>query len=223
MSKVFLLFFIMVNVSLEAYSKKVILGSFLTQERAHNEMKKFSKTSPIVVSLSKNNNFDLKVRKSGKYYIVVAEVFHDRKVLNAFLREIRKTSKGSYVSNHTVAKKTIVKKPQEIVLKEIPEEVSKIEVAEMKESKIETKQKPKTEEKKHEIPKETIEAKKKILTQNQVIQSPIEKQMQRTSEQFSVVFDIFKEYFQWTYVISFIIFVVFTYYYIKFKRIYDEY
>lgn len=73
MNKLFLLLILLLaSISLEAYTKRVILVSFSTQERAETMMKKLPILSPSLYALAKKHNFNIRLKKSGKYYIIVA-------------------------------------------------------------------------------------------------------------------------------------------------------
>lgn len=226
MNKVFLLFFLVVfTVSLEAYSKKVILASFSTETRAQKMINELPKVSPSVISLAKKYNFKLKIRKSGKYYILVAEVFNDKKVLKTSLKEIRRRFKGAYVGNYKPSDSTAQTKVQTKIEK-APKLLSHKKRQET--TNIALENKPKAKEKKIEVvQKEILESKTQIIekevNQDSYIKSSFDKQLERFQDQFLIAWDIFKTYFEWTYFILFIVFIVFVRYYIKFKRIYDEY
>ncbi|MDQ7059924.1 MAG: hypothetical protein Q9M43_01810 [Sulfurimonas sp.] len=47
--------------------------------------------------------------------------------------------------------------------------------------------------------------------------------MSRTKEKALMFYEEYKTYFSWYYIVIFFILSILAYYYIKFKRIYDEY
>ncbi len=229
MNRVFLLlFFLVITVSLEAYSKKVILASFSTEQRAQNMLKELPKLSPTVFTLSKKYHFELKIRKSGKYHILVAEVFHNKKVLETFLKQIRKRFKGAYVSNHTLKIKK--KKPKSIEKPKVIEEKIIIEKPKLPkkiiiQKKLEVvKQKKTLQVPEVKVKKETIVKEEEIQNNDySVVITQLELQTQRFQTQTAPVVDFFQKYFDWMYFILFIAVSMFVHFYIKFKRIYDEY
>ena len=226
-NRVFLLLLcIVLTASLEAYSKKVILGTFSTELRAQNQMEQVLETSPIISSLSKKHNFDVKVRKSGLYYIIVAEVFYDRDVLNVFLKESRKTFDGLYVSNHTVSK-TEVKVSEKKVLDKKPVKVQEKKVKIKKEViKVTPLEEKKPEIKKLEVKKEISKPKEKISNEKPVLQNPIKKEQVKLTEATSTDLNFFQKHFKWSYLvilINLIVPIALIIYYIKFKRIYNKY
>ncbi|MDQ7059923.1 MAG: hypothetical protein Q9M43_01805 [Sulfurimonas sp.] len=88
------------SFSLEAYSKKIILASFSTEQRADAMIASLPQRSPSLYKLSQKYDFDIKIRVSGKYYILVAEVFRDKKVLDTAFKSVKKRFKGSYITNY---------------------------------------------------------------------------------------------------------------------------
>ena len=191
-----LLFFIFWSVNLSAYSKKIIMASFTTKERAQTMVNSLSTENSSLYKLSKEHKFAFNIRKSGKYYMLVAEIFTDKKVLKTSLKKIKKRFKGAYSNNYNppkVSQTTEVKKVKKV--KSIDKNITKktpIPVLEKK-VKIEKVQEPKLEEK----------------TQNIV--------------NVNGLIDAFNKYFQWSYVVMLILAGVILNYYIKFKKIYDEY
>ena len=100
----FILIVFLASISLEAYSKRIILISFSTKERADTTMASLPIKSPSLYALAKKHDFEIKLKKSGKYYIVIAEVFKSKEVLNSALKKIKKRFKGAYVSTYKYPK-----------------------------------------------------------------------------------------------------------------------
>lgn len=207
-----LLFLILlfISVSLEAYAKRVILASFTTEERADTMMQQLPTLRPSLYSLAKKHNFQIKLKKSGEYYIVIAEVFKDREVLNDALKQIRKSFKGAYVSTYKYPKKEALRPQVEVVA--IKKEPLKPIV---KEVEVETSKN--INETKYVLPKkEHVEASPKEVSENIVATQKFEIFLEKP-------LGIFKKYFEWSYVITIVLSLIIVRYYIKFKRIYDEY
>jgi len=219
MNKLFLLLILLLaSISLEAYTKRVILVSFSTQERAETMMKKLPILSPSLYALAKKHNFNIRLKKSGKYYIIVAEVFENRGVLNEALKKIKKRFKGAYVSNYTYPKKEKIKEILEIVPK--PKVLPKVQVVEKPKAVFVLKE---PEVKREVLSIVVKEIEKKIEKVDEiVVPKIIENKAQREAEKEDIV-ETFLKYFEWSYIIIILLSFVGIRYYIKFKRIYDEY
>ncbi|MFT5661507.1 MAG: hypothetical protein ACI9TV_002153 [Sulfurimonas sp.] len=229
MNKAFLLLFLLfsfTSLSLHAYSKRIILISLSTQEGADAVIKELPTHSPTLYALALEYNFKIKLNKSGKYYIVSAEVFTDKKVLNIALKKIRKRFKGAYVGNYKYPK--VIKKIP-VVKKKIPKKIEQkvkelkkeIVIVEKIPKKIQVKKIQKVETKKVERT-EKIEVKEVILEDEQeVLKQNI--QTNKEDDSSNKIISIFITYFEWSYLVIFILAMIMLKYYIKFKRIYDEY
>jgi len=249
MNRLFLIvLFLFLGTSLSAYSKKIVMTTFYTQEQSDDGLKTFIRRYPSLYKLSDTNGFDYKARKSGKYYILVAEVFKDRKILNSVYKKIKQKYKSAYVGNYSppsnpeikTLKKVEIKENLKVKKKEIKKEVKKIEIKknelnEQKEKKLEViKPEIKSENKKLEIKKQkvkNVEIKKQVPEKVEVKKSKVEKvKVEKVKVEkptpvhgFEFLTDAFEKYFQWSYVVLFVVFCVLLFYFIKFKRIYDEY
>ena len=224
----FLSFFIFMSVSLEAYSKRIILISFSTKERADSMMKELPALSPSLYTLAKKHNFEIKLKKSGKYYILIAEVFKDKKVLNTALKKIRKRFKGAYVSTYKYSSKKVPKVEKKVIkveekttIKEIAKDVVEVKVATPVEIPPVLIQKVVPEAIKVEPKIETIETKvKEILPKvsTEVLIKEVEKETI-----FDKILRIFQKNFEYSHIIILILAILVLRYYLEFKRIYDEY
>ena len=242
MNKLLLVFILIFSsVSLQAYAKRVILSSFSTKQRAQSMLDKLPQISPSIYKLAKTYGFEIKLKESGKYYILYAEVFRDKKVLNNALKKIRKRFKGAYVSSYTYPKETkkIAMKKVEPV-KVLPKEVNTKSPVEAKQNLPKDKRealKPenikaqiKTKELVLEDKPEVLKPTTQIKPVQKVVQAINKKEVQEkveikgtnktALEQLSY---LFTEYINWSYLIIFVLSIVVIRYYIKFKRIYDEY
>ena len=211
MKKLFLLLiFTFMVVSLEAYSKRIVLVSLSTQERADNLLKTFPSSNPSLYALAAKNNFGIKYKKQGKYYVVTAEVFTDEEVLNLALEQIRKVFKGAYVRRYTYPKiePTIEKKPSIKIVKEIEKPIKQKKVIEKKKEVI-----------------HTPEIKTPALEQVASVETQAVKE-ESTQSSLDKLVEIFTQYYQWVYLfilILFIMFIIALKYVIKLKRLYDKY
>jgi len=209
------------------------------QERAEKSLKNFQNTKSFVElnSLGVENGFEIYTRASGKYFIVVVEPLLSREVgIKAF--KLAKTEyKGAYLNRYEPA----VIEPEEIV-----EEVSKEELVPKNEKKVVTEEKAVVEEEKKQVivkdetikPVEKIEVQEKQIsvapvqekiesvvetnntqTPQKVVQE-INKPKQSVEKTKEFALDILDILF---YLVLLVVFGVIVYYYIKFKRIYDQY
>ena len=204
---ILILISIFLTISLSANQKKIIMMSFATKTRAQNSINALKKDH-FLYKLSKNYNFDFKARESGKYYILVAEVFHDRKTLNLVYKNIKKRYKGAYISNYTPPVKSPARpkvKPQKKkkvqTLKPKKPILKKHTIKKVHKAKVET---PKIKTPKIKISKVKVEVKKPKI--NKPTQT-----------------NYFNTYFHWWYIPLLIIIGIATFYFRKFKKIYDEY
>lgn len=201
-----LLFFIFWSVNLSAYSKKIIMASFTTKERAQTMVNSLSTENSSLYKLSKEHKFAFNIRKSGKYYMLVAEIFTDKKVLKTSLKKIKKRFKGAYSNNYNppkVSQTTEVKKVKKNV--EVEKKVKKVKSID------------KNITKKTPIP--VLEKKVKI----EEVQEPKLEEKTQNIVNVNGLIDAFNKYFQWSYIVMLILAGVILNYYIKFKKIYDEY
>jgi hypothetical protein len=97
----FLTIIIFSSLSLHAYQKKIVLESFTTQKRALIAKDSISKKSPELYDMSKEYDFEFSVKESGKYHILVAEVFRDKETILKAVKEARKVFKGAYINQST--------------------------------------------------------------------------------------------------------------------------
>lgn len=208
---VFLLFLTFFSITLEAYSKKIILASFTTQEKADEMMATLPQRSPSLYKLSKKYNFDIKMKKSGKYHILVAEVFTDKNTLVVTLKDIKKRYKGAYATTAEVPKilkkqlkSNVENKRDKVVKEEKPVQPKALKIQEVEKV-----------EKQRLIHFDDID---KIIPKNNVVV------VEEKKVSFQVlVAQVFEKYFHLYYVIFFLIFLVVFYYYIKLKKIYNGY
>lgn len=211
---IFLLFLTLFSITLEAYSKKIILASFTTQEKADAMMASLPQRSPSLYKLAKKYNFDIKMKKSGKYHILVAEVFTEKKTLLVVLKNIKRRYQGAYATTAEiplVIQKQVMKIPKTKTNKVIrKEKIIKTKTIEVKEV-----VKVKKIEEHRLIHFEDID---KILPKSNVL--VVEKKEVSSS---ILITQVFEKYFHLYYVMFFLIFLVVFYYYTKLKKIYKTY
>ena len=207
--------------SLQAYSKKIIFATFTSNKNAQKSLKSFQKTSEYkkLSKLSIDNSFQVYVRASGNYFIVVAEPFYDRKIAVQAYKLIKIKYENLYANIYTPPEKQLnneVEKPLHVEKKIVKVAVKK----ELIKKKVDTEvQKPETlhvEKKiiktvvKKELPKKSVEVK---IQKTEVQEESLIKTMGFAMD----ILDILK------YLAITLLFGTLTYYFIKFKRIYDEY
>ncbi len=222
---IFLIIFIFSSISLQAYSKNIVMAALDTEKRALGMIKGIPKESPSIYLLSKKYNFSFSVKKLGKYYLVLAGVFHNRKEIVIALKKVRKSYHGAYPAIATKIKEEVaVKKIKPIIVEVVDKNIRKVVV-----KKVQLKSK-----KQDIIVKEKVDIKSQIekveiSKENTVVTKELKDiAKQETKEQKKKAESKIKEVesessFHWSYIALLILFGIFIYYFIKFKRIYDEY
>ena len=95
-----LIFFITLSLNAE-YIRSIRIGSFPTQSTAENSfsnLEEFILLHKNVEDLETSRDFVFKVRESGKYYVIVAEPFTDKTVLQEVLDTLRLEYTDIYVT-----------------------------------------------------------------------------------------------------------------------------
>jgi len=214
----FLLLAIFLTVNLNAYSKKIILASFTSQERAQKMKDSLADRTPTLYKMTKKYDFAFVIRKSGKYHMLSAEVFTRSKALDIVFKEAKKRFKGAYYNDQTSSLNNKTKKVIEV-------EAVKFETVAKEKIIIQRKIKPdeNTTLVKKENPviedKNTTVVKVETLEPIKLQAKPKAPKVESSVKEESTFWD----YFHWSYLVMLIIAGVLTYYFIKFKKIYDEY
>ena len=141
------------------------------------------------------------MKKSGKYHILVAEIFTDRETLLATLKNVRKRYKGAYATDinpeNAVLKTTSPKEP--VITRQ---ETKNVEVKSAPKEKV-------TELISYEyidriLPKVEVNVveEKEVSTKNNIL-------------------NMLDKYFHLYYIIFFILFLIVSYYYFKLKDFYN--
>jgi len=197
------IFFILLAVflltsSLQAYSKKIVIGAFSSEKNANKLLNKLPSEIAEYKELKKifdKNGASVKVHHTGKYYLLLVEVFSNKATLKKSLKIIKKKFKHAYIANATL-KKEVVQKD-----KKIAKVVEKVKINKKEIKKIQ------------EVPKIKKELPK-------IIQNKQENEILKVMED---KFKSIKEFVDFTFLIIFILFMMFAFYFVKFKKIYDEY
>ena len=117
---IFLVFLFLAFTSLHAYSKKIVFTTFMKQENAKTSLQDFQKTLTYkeIDTLGKKYDFKIHTRESGKYFIVVAEPFKSKKLLQKVYNLAQVEYKDAYYINYELSKVNleakIVKKDENI-------------------------------------------------------------------------------------------------------------
>ena len=92
--------------SIQAYSKKIVLGTFTTKERADRMFKQIKDSSKLkeIIKFMNQNNIHLHVRSLGKSNIIAIEPFESQELLIDGLKLTRAKFKGVFVSDTNVKK-----------------------------------------------------------------------------------------------------------------------
>ena len=259
----FLTLFIFSSISLHAYQKKIVLGSFSAEYRAQKMIKSLPKRTPTLYEMSQKYDFVFNVKEAGKYYILVAEVFDSPKVLLTVLKEARKRFPGAYPNESTMQTKTkvepvvskkAIEKTEPVIAQEksVEDEQEVLEVKEVNteivdvEMQVIKKKEPlvlaiaskdiekineivKTEENLTKVDiivpnKQEIKTVQKIESASEPLAEPKEEVKEEVKKQ--VIKDTTESeesFFHWSYILILLLLGAGTHYFIKFKRIYDEY
>jgi two-component system sensor histidine kinase/response regulator len=84
-----------------AYLRSIRVGSFETKQDAyiaHTDLVNYLGKYPQIDTLQREHQFEIKYRRSGKYYITLVEPFYERKVLQKVLDTLRIGYKDVYVT-----------------------------------------------------------------------------------------------------------------------------
>jgi len=94
--------------TLDAYSRSVVIASYARYKDANTALtstnKKYAKFAQIS-RYAKENNFGIVIRKTGKYFVIVAEPFFSKKSLNKALKRIKQDFKTPFITNYLGNKK----------------------------------------------------------------------------------------------------------------------
>lgn len=102
--------------SLDAYSKKIVIGSFQSKKNAKKLLKKLPKVIlqyKELKELLKAEGSTIHVRKVGSYHLVLAEMFTDEKVAKESLKIIKFFFKNAYM-NDAPSEKDLLEKANAI-------------------------------------------------------------------------------------------------------------
>lgn len=100
MKLLFILLFAYVTLFGESYLRTIRIASFLEEKDAQTSLenvKLFLQEHENLIHLKKENGFEFQVQKSGKYYVVLAEPFTNREVVQEVLDTLRLQYAGIYV------------------------------------------------------------------------------------------------------------------------------
>lgn len=227
----FILSFLFLSVTLNAYSKKIIFATYSTEDRALRMMKSLPKIIPNMNELSKQHDFKFKARASGKYFILVAEVFKDEKSLRAVYKVVKKNFSDAHISNYTPPQtnsKKIEKKIEKKVKqkeKVVVKKIEKVKEIKKEEAKKEELKKP-TEIIKQDEQNKTKELNttfQLVKTQPKVELVEVKKESlsTTTSNPVLMLVGFFREFFHWSYIVIILLIGVGVHYYSKYKRMDD--
>ena len=153
-----------------SYLRTIRIGSFPEDIQAKEsliKLEKYFKENENLSNLHKKYKFELKERKSGKYYATLIEPFTNRAVLQKVLDTLRLKYKDAYVTNlkqKSVQKQAIIQEKAISVTPEVTE--SSTEDTQLAEAIIQQILKIKSKINKKNEAKEEIDTTKEITTQN---------------------------------------------------------
>lgn len=250
--KIFLavLYIFLASSLLQGYSKKIVLGTFANKANADRQYEKLNLIIPqykLLQELAEVNGFDVHVRPFGKYHIVVVEPIKNSGVLNESLQIVRGGFKKALVSDTEPATPSKLKQepraelPQPVkdVKKEFPKAILEpkkelpMPILEMKKEDVATTENmpaaiPSVEMKdlgQKQPPQNNLKEEIKELS-GQKAPLPTEKGALKGTEENCpppTLGEVISEYFNWTYLLFIIILAVGAYYFLKLKKVYDQY
>jgi len=100
--KLFFIYFITSTILNAEYIRSIQLGSFPSEKATLNSLEKVNKIlneDATITTLMQKNDFRLKYRASGKYFISLLEPFRDKTTLQKVLNNLRKSYPDVYVKN----------------------------------------------------------------------------------------------------------------------------
>jgi len=219
----FTLFLLLITTSLNAYSKKIVFSAFSTELNAKSSLDTFKKTEQYakLYKLSQENDFKIYYRESGKYFVIIAEPILKLNVGVEAFALVKSEFKSAYTMIYVPKEKSVV--VQEKIEKKAPIIVVTTTKVEDKNSSIK-KIEITTEEKIKEL-KTVPTANKEINSTKVKSEKSIEKKKELTvmTETYKKKEELIDVWAVIRYVIIFFFLFVVTFYYIKFKRLYDEY
>ncbi len=223
----FILWFMMLillSSSAQAYSKKIIFSSFSDKISAQKSLDSFmsnSKKSKTLSKLAEDNEFKVFVRQSGKYHIIVAEPIKNRTILKQTLKIVKSKYKQAYPNNYTPPKVPIAK-PKKAQIQELntSKKLQEVKVSHPVVKEIVLDVNKTKEEESVKVIQETnttLETNTTSLEENSTVTAPVTEVIVPAKEAELDIEAILK------WMLFVLILSVMTFYFIKFKRIYDEY
>jgi len=123
----YILFFLLTLTLLQAeYLRTIRIGTFPSEasaQKALQKLQKYAKENKTIANLQKEWDFEFRERKSGKYFITLAEPFRDRTVLQEVLDNLRLEYPDIYVTRLKSYKPFVPKKPEKLLEKKSEEEL----------------------------------------------------------------------------------------------------
>ena len=178
---------------LNAYSTKIVLGTFKSDANAKNLVKKLPKIIPQykeLIQLLKSDGSVIHVRKVGDYHLVLAEIFSQKEVAEKSLKILKVFFTNAYI-NDAPSEKELLEKANAI--------------AQLKEE-IEALKKKKIQEKEQKVTK-------KIKVKQEVKETQQEESTFRSALRYVNIY----------FLIGFLLLMGLIYYLVGVKEKYDEY
>lgn len=198
------------------YSKKIILASFKNLEDANKALNSSFvkiKTYNEVENLAKTYSFTVHIRESGKYVVLVAEPFYEKKVLKKVLKLLKPYYKNAYYNNYTPQKiEKIDSSTKEEVAKKSSQPLAKSEEKIVKATK-ESPLKQESSQTNTESIVSTLELPKRDYD---VLKSQVSNITEKAHQEST-------EVFKWYYIVFFIFIAVIFHFIIKFRKMYEEF
>ncbi|NPA59084.1 MAG: hypothetical protein GXO30_01250 [Epsilonproteobacteria bacterium] len=122
---IFMIF--MISSNLSAYSRSIVVSTYAKKKDAKlaltSTQKKYAKFSRLV-EYAKENDFEVNILKTGKYFVIVVEPFFDKTTLKKALKKIKEEFSTAFATNYLGLKK--IKKVEEP--KKAKKEISPIDI-----------------------------------------------------------------------------------------------
>jgi len=216
--------FLLITSHLNAYSKKIVFCAFSQESSAKESLEEFKKSSDYKEfnEIAVVNKIELFYKKSGKYFVIVAEPIFDLRVGIKAFNLVKKRYKSAYTMSYTPP--VVVKKKEELKEVETIKVKEPLQVAEPKRVIKKYLEKNSTLEQNLEDSVRIEIEKNDTIVENKAVKKSLpltikDEPLELVKEKKELI-DVWAVI---RYTITFFFLFVGTFYYFKFKRLYDEY
>jgi predicted RND superfamily exporter protein len=205
--------------------KKIVLVTYKNKAQAEKKLEELPTIIPQyakLYELSKEHGFEIHVRAVGSFCIVALEPFDNKTVMNQCFDIAKQAFKKSYISNTISAKEIFAKSTPEVIKEKVTHKQKTPVTSTIKNKKeLEKKVIIIPEQKLSVVPIVKKEKEKENLIEEKTVVNKSDKEVKQS--EFNLIWEMILEHFRWKYLIITILLLILIRYFIKFKRIYDEY